>query len=254
MNNNFFENDAKRGGLFSTTVKKISVIEDWIRNHKSTNHQAGMDSGWIPVVEPWTYASASSFTIPTNGTVKYQKGMAIRWKNAGDVNFRYGNLANVAATVNTIFTNTDYVVANSAITDVSYSQVYNPYGFPAKFNCTSTISGSGGTAGAYAETVIRSYFIVIGKSIQLVVDKIITNKGSWSGNVYLATPRNSIETDRVISNRCIVIAQGALAPKALGGLRNFGIIGYEKQIYAIHLSWTDIAVNDHVIADITYLY
>lgn len=38
MNNEFFEKDSNRGGLISTMVKKISAIEEWMRQHKSFTH------------------------------------------------------------------------------------------------------------------------------------------------------------------------------------------------------------------------
>ena len=97
------------------------------------------NSGWNEVTDTWTYASASTITVPTDATLVYQKGDYLRWKQGGG--YLYGTIASLTATVITIIVNTDYVVANSAITNVAYSRVANPYGFPEWFNWSPTITG-----------------------------------------------------------------------------------------------------------------
>lgn len=96
------------------------------------------NDGWIAVTSSWSYASASTITIPTDGTTVYQKGMKIRFKQGGG--YKYYVAKTVAATLITVFVNTDYTVANAAITDVAYSYIENPYGFPAEFNYTPTFN------------------------------------------------------------------------------------------------------------------
>jgi len=106
-----------------------------------------MEFGWYPVSDTWTYASASTITLPTDATLTYQKGDFIRWKQGGA--FKYGVFKTVAATLGTIITNTDYTVANAAITDVAYSRAINPFGWPCYFNYTPTgISATNATQSA----------------------------------------------------------------------------------------------------------
>lgn len=95
--------------------------------------------GWVPVTGTWTYASASTITIPTDGTTVYQKGIKIRLKQGGGYKYYVGTT--VAATLITVLVNTDYTVANAAITDVSYSYIENPLGWPSVFNVTITTEG-----------------------------------------------------------------------------------------------------------------
>jgi len=95
--------------------------------------------GWIPVTDTWTYASASTITVPTDGTTVYQKGIKIRLKQGGGYKYYVGTT--VAATLITVLVNTDYTVANAAITDVSYSYIENPLGWPSAFNVTITTEG-----------------------------------------------------------------------------------------------------------------
>jgi len=92
------------------------------------------NSGWTEVTGTWTYASASTITVPTDATTTYQKGDYLRWKQGGG--YKYGTIAAITATLITIIVNADYSVANSAITDAAYSRAAMPLGWPDWFNWT----------------------------------------------------------------------------------------------------------------------
>lgn len=94
----------------------------------------GSTDGWIAVSEAWSYASASTITIPSDGTTKYRKYMKIRFKQGGG--YKYYVSCAVTATLLTIIVNNDYTVANSAITDIAVSFEDAPYGFPTEFAYT----------------------------------------------------------------------------------------------------------------------
>lgn len=89
---------------------------------------------WIEVGETWTYASASTITAPTDATTRYQKWDQIRFKQGGS--YKYFVLISLTSTVLTMLVNTDFAVANSAITDIAYSRSDKPFGFPDSFNFT----------------------------------------------------------------------------------------------------------------------
>ena len=114
----------------------------------------GGSSGWNEVSDTWTYASASTITIPTDGTTIYQKWMKIRLKQGGG--YKYYVATTVAATLITVLVNTSYTVANAAITDVAYSFIDNPYGFPTEFLWTTVLTnltvGNGTLSGSYKVT------------------------------------------------------------------------------------------------------
>lgn len=101
--------------------------------------------GWIGIADSWTYASTSTINIPTDGTVFYQKGVKIRFKQGAG--YKYYVASTVAATLLTVFVNTDYTVANAAITDIAYSYSENPLGFPTEFNWNWNPSGITTTTG-----------------------------------------------------------------------------------------------------------
>lgn len=113
-----------------------------------------LNDGWIGVTETWTYASATTITIPTDGTTKYAKGMRIRFKQGGG--YKYFVAYSVAATLITTFPSTDYSVANAAITDVAYSFIDKPFGFPVTFNYAGDWTGTGGSG--FAKGNANLYF------------------------------------------------------------------------------------------------
>ena len=103
--------------------------------------------GWIAAAGTWTYASASTITIPTDGTTTYRKFMKIRFKQGAG--YKYYICSAIAATTLTVFVNTDHTVANAAITDVYYSFHDAPYGFPTLFNYAPTLVGISGYTTAH---------------------------------------------------------------------------------------------------------
>lgn len=106
----------------------------------SNGKETSFAQEWIPVNETWTYASASTITVPTNATTRFTKGVKIRFKQGGGYKYFVANV--VAATLLTVVVNTDHTVANSAITDIAISYNTLPDGFPASWTFTSTLTAS----------------------------------------------------------------------------------------------------------------
>lgn len=88
--------------------------------------------GWQPANETWTYASASTFTVTGDQTSKYTVGTKLKWTQT---TVRYGEVTAVAYanpnTTVTIAVNTDYTIADSAISANFYSYANNPVGYPS---------------------------------------------------------------------------------------------------------------------------
>ena len=107
--------------------------------------------GWISANSTWTYASANTITVPSGALQKYSIGDSIRWKQGGA--FKYGVIAAVADALLTIIINSDYTVANAAITDNYYTHSATAIGLPAYYNFTPSFSnltaGSGSNIGRY---------------------------------------------------------------------------------------------------------
>jgi hypothetical protein len=123
------------------------------------------EDGWFDDQdETWTYASASTFTITgVNKTAKYYVGVKLRWKQGGG--YKYGVVASSAFSTDTtvtIIVNTDYTIANSAITDNWSSTVEGPLNFPAWFNWSPTFYKNDNTT-TYTWTSLVARYTLIGK-------------------------------------------------------------------------------------------
>ena len=135
---------------------------------------------WQGVTDSWAYASATTITVPSDATLKYQAGDKLRWRQGAG--FLYGVIASVAATVITLIVTDDYAVANSAITDVAFSRVQNPFGFPDYFNYTPTLAGF--SAAPAGNNLYR--WRVSGKQIDIVIRQ--SANGTSDDTVYTMTP------------------------------------------------------------------
>lgn len=160
----------------------------------NADHTGGVEqSGWIVASGAWTYASASTITVPSGAASLYQKGDRIRWKQGAG--YKYGVLTAVADTLLTILVNTDYTVANAAITDNYYSHELNPMGYPQWFNCVAlTYTGIDDGAGGQPTTsehraridgnIYQSHFSIHPNAVKVGTD--------WYFN--WTTPINTVNT------------------------------------------------------------
>lgn len=178
-------------GRTTETVKDIGLIASLLTTAKTTIVAAINElfacttDGWKGITETWTFASASTITVPTGAASRFQKGDYIKWTQT---TVKYGVIVAVADTLLTIAVNTDYVVTNAAISAVYISRIANPLGFPDWFSGTPYLSGSGGSAGAFAMAGAKMGFRISGKIVFFAMYGVISNKGSWSGVVQAPIP------------------------------------------------------------------
>jgi len=102
-----------------------------------TNQNNNPD-GWTPARETWTYASASTITVPSGAVSKYNHGDRIKLNQSG---VKYFYVVAIADTLLTVTAGTDYTVANAAITDNFYSHQSTPIGMPPRFFYSPTVGG-----------------------------------------------------------------------------------------------------------------
>lgn len=128
----------KAGAVDVTAVLADSVVTNAkiLDNTIVAEDKIASDSGWREVTDSWAYASATTITVPTDATTKYSVGDKIRLTQSAAVKYFY--VTAVAATVLTVTGGSDYTVANSAISAISYSKAESPLGFPDWFNYTPT--------------------------------------------------------------------------------------------------------------------
>jgi len=139
-----------------------------------------LEDGWVNPYETWTYASATTITVPAGAASRYAVGDKIKFTQT---TVKYFYVTGVADTVLTVTGGTDYTVANAAITVNRFSKAASPVGFPTWFDYTPTLSGKDSMT--YTNTTISlARFKIDANSVTLRVH--------FNGTVG-GTPSTSIE-------------------------------------------------------------
>jgi len=125
-----------------------------------------IETGWIPANETWTYASATTITVPTGATSKYKVGDKIKFTQT---TVKYFYVTAVTSTLLTVTGGTNYTVANAAISANYYSRVENPLGFPAYHSYTPNWATSG-TPPVLGNGVLTGKFNLQGKFALIIIN------------------------------------------------------------------------------------
>ncbi len=107
----------------------------------ATGAVAGIDGWTDDTARTWTYVSASTFTVTGDQTAVFQKGTRLKFTQT---TVKYAVVVSAAfstVTTVTILVNTDYTLANAAITANFYSYQESPQGYPDWFSWTPTFTG-----------------------------------------------------------------------------------------------------------------
>lgn len=214
----------------------------------------GVD-GWISAGETWTYASASTITVPSGAAAKYSKGDRIKFTQT---TVKYGVIVAVADTLLTIAVNTDYTVANAAITLNYYSHQQSPVGYPHWYAYTPTINGTGGSIGTYAQDRAQFRYKVDGSSCTVFLNVRITNVGSWTGDVRVTTPITAIIAGTayygfagsVVANNQNPLTQAKGMPVITDGNETYW--NFSNNVWNAILQWSGIATSDVIFISGTY--
>lgn len=145
-------------------------------SQQMTHANENLRDGWVSAASTWTYASASTITVPSGAASIYQKGDRLKFTQT---TVKYAVVVGVADTVLTIAVNTDYTVANAAISANYYSHQANPLGYPNWFAYTATFTSQGGAiTGATISQALN--FSAIAGELKVEGRITLTNVGSGS--------------------------------------------------------------------------
>lgn len=133
-------------------------------------------NGWIPINESWTYDSASTIAVPSNATERFSKGVKIRFTQGGVD--KYFVAYPTSTTRLTVLVNTDYTVANSAITNI-YISYDNPRDFPEYFSYAPAISAQGGGFAIGNGTITGAYACIGRTTIQVKIQVSGGSTTNW---------------------------------------------------------------------------
>lgn len=95
--------------------------------------------GWIEDAS-WTRTGNHTFTSSGDRTAIFRKGLKVRYKDGGSFEYGVVGSSSHAAGTTTInlIVNSDYQIAAATLTEVAYSPIENPAGFPQWFNWSVT--------------------------------------------------------------------------------------------------------------------
>ena len=105
---------------------------------------SAMEMGWTSSNDSWAYASANSFTITgSDRTATFTPGTRVKATNNSTTYYGVVDHASYSGgnTTVTLVANSDYALANSAITAPYYSYQANPQGYPGWFSYSPTWTG-----------------------------------------------------------------------------------------------------------------
>lgn len=143
-----------------------------------------LQSGWQAGSGTWTYASASTFTVPAADAALVQAGTKI-WLT--QTTSKYFYVASVSGTTVTIDTNADYTLANAAITAPYLSNQTTPFGFPGWFSFTPTLTNVTIGNGTYANSYKRN-----GKEVIVRFSMTFGTTSSLAGGFVTTLPTTAI--------------------------------------------------------------
>jgi len=120
---------------------------------------------------------------------------------------------------------------------------------------TPSLSGSGGSAGAYAQDSVSCRYCIIGKVCYFYIHLRITNKGSWSGDVRVTFPVTvsaNLTADQYMMPSVVITPQsGGVSPlefsKGIGVINATTYFKFTDNMGASVLQWAAVSNNDYIV-------
>ena len=190
-----YDNSTATTHTTGTKVIMAPVADYFYMLRNASVLGASPRSGWTPGNGTWTYASATTITVPQADADAITTGTKI-WLDQSGSKWFYAT--GVSGTTVTVTAGSDYTVANAAIASPYFSQAASPKGFPANgFAYTPTYTnwtiGTGGSAGTTAR------FRMTGKWVEGDIFSTLGSSGQSVGTgVTYSLPVTSEATANVL--------------------------------------------------------
>jgi hypothetical protein len=169
------------------------------RSLEGEDVSVGLD-GWVPVSDTWTYASATTITVPSGAASIYSVGDKVK---ITQTTAKYFYITGVADTTLTVYAGSDYTVANAAITSPCYSKALTPIDFPVYFSYTPTwLSLTKGSGTEVASMAMH------GRTVFGAVQFTFAADSSISGTTYVAMPLTPALASRMPIGYCTYLDSG----------------------------------------------
>jgi len=138
-------------------------------------------NGWTPATGTWTYASATTITVPSGAAAIYSVGDKIKLTANSVVLYAY--IVTVADTLLTVAGN---ALTNHTFSGCYYSKASSPLGFPQWFDLTGPTWTTTGTAFTNQPTNNAQKFSIVGRQV-FFTGTMTTHATSGGTGVFIAT-------------------------------------------------------------------
>lgn len=159
---------ATRGVYFTVYGDSVNIPNTGTYNVAGVPHtHSYIDiSGWISIPATWTRTGNHTFTVSGDVTAIYRKGTKVRYKDGGafEYGYVYSSTYSAPNTTVTLFTNSDYAMAATTLTETAISYIENPSAFPDWLNWTPILTGF-----SVAPTNQVNRFKVIGTTVYCTI-------------------------------------------------------------------------------------
>lgn len=226
------------GNLDNANIKSSAAIagSKLADNSIDLEAKASSDSGWREVTDSWAYASATTITVPTDATTKYQSGDRIKITQSGTT--KHFIIETVAATLLTVHGPDGDTVANVAISDIYYFKTV-PQGMPTQgYEWWQELGRT--TLGSTADTItvsslptrkyLRIYATLLASGA--LSPQIIFNNDSTAANYNRRISDNG-STDTGGANSALFISTGSATGNSYVYIDVLNIAGQNKILRSI---------------------
>lgn len=209
------------------------------------------DNAWIPITDTWTYASATTITVPTGAASLYSVGDKFKLTSNAVVLQGY-----IVAVADTLLTVLGDALTNHTFSSKYYSHGATPVGFTHWYPFTPIATGGSGSAGTYAMTNKNSRYSIVGRTLNLQIFFQITNVGSWGGAISVSIPVAAANTTSEMPVNGMIYASNTVFPIGSGYKAIPILMGTNLSFWGTvgvgYFSWASIAANDLIVANFSY--
>lgn len=203
---------------------------------KSPQTDLELLAGWFTLPVALTYSSATVVNASIDLTTYIQKGDKIRFKQGAG--YKYGYIIAISSTQLTITGGSDYTIVNASITDIWFSKVHTPQGFPVWMNYAVSWLGNSGVNPDIGNGVLSGKFKIDGVFCEYEVNIVMGSTTTYGsgGVVYIVgLPLSSADSNIFHGNAWISQLKspyGQVPARHRGTWLETSIIGGAGYVYA----------------------
>ena len=154
----------------SDNIKRFSGEKIEANDRYGREYYQPLSKDWVEMADDATGAASGVLTFSDSefdATATFQKGDRVRLKQGGS--YKYFNVIAVTTSTITLYAGDDYSLTATSVTNLGFSRLVSPSGFPFVFQYTPTLTATGSmTVTKNVSTgIVDVYFFIIGNVVFL---------------------------------------------------------------------------------------